>query len=76
MSRKTSRDEQVNSGSGRGGDEGGATGSDNRSGVLFTARTKAIVWGMQQRAVQGMLDFDYSCSRKEPSVVALTYPFV
>ena len=72
MSRKTSRDEQVNSGSGRGGDDGGATGSDNRSGVLFTARTKAIVWGMQQRAVQGMLDFDYSCSRPASSYLSIT----
>jgi hypothetical protein len=26
--------------------------------------------------VQGMLDFDYVCSRKEPSVVAMIYPFV
>lgn len=43
---------------------------------LFTRKTTAIVWGMQQRAVQGMLDFDYVCSRPEPSVVALTYPLV
>lgn len=42
---------------------------------LFTSKTKAIIWGMQQRAVQGMLDFDYSCSRKTPSVVAMIYPF-
>ena len=42
---------------------------------LFSKSTKAIIWGMQSRAVQGMLDFDYSCSRKEPSVVAMTYPF-
>lgn len=44
--------------------------------VLFTASTKAIVWGMQNKAVQEMLDFDHVCSRKEPSVVAMTYPFV
>uniref|UniRef100_A0A452VD96 ATP-citrate synthase n=1 Tax=Ursus maritimus TaxID=29073 RepID=A0A452VD96_URSMA len=37
--------------------------------------TKAIVWGMQTRAVQGMLDFDYVCSRDEPSVAAMVYPF-
>lgn len=43
---------------------------------LFTNQTKTIVWGMQSRAVQGMLDFDYSCSREEPSVVAMVYPFV
>jgi ATP citrate (pro-S)-lyase len=42
---------------------------------LFTNNTKAIVWGMQNKAVQGMLDFDHVCSRKEPSVVAMIYPF-
>ena len=44
--------------------------------ALFSKDTRAIVWGMQARAVQGMLDFDYVCSRKEPSVVAMIYPFV
>lgn len=43
--------------------------------VMFNSKTKAIVWGMQTRAVQGMLDFDFVCSRKEPSVVAMVYPF-
>lgn len=43
---------------------------------LFSAKTKAIIWGMQNKAVQGMLDFDHVCSRKEPSVVAMIYPFV
>ena len=43
---------------------------------LFSVRTKSIVWGMQSRAVQGMLDFDYACSRAQPSVVAIIYPFV
>ncbi|CAG5125977.1 unnamed protein product, partial [Candidula unifasciata] len=42
---------------------------------LFTRDTECIVWGMQQRAVQGMLDFDYVCSRTKPSVVAMIYPF-
>lgn len=42
---------------------------------LFSSGTKAIVWGMQQRAVQSMLDFDFVSSRKEPSVVAMVYPF-
>ncbi|KAK6166754.1 hypothetical protein SNE40_023379 [Patella caerulea] len=46
-----------------------------KSGSLFTKSTKAIIWGMQSRAVQGMMDFDYVCSRKEPSVVAMIYPF-
>lgn len=43
---------------------------------LFTNTTKSIIWGMQNKAVQGMLDFDHVCSRKEPSVVAMIYPFV
>ncbi|XP_053309007.1 ATP-citrate synthase isoform X1 [Spea bombifrons] len=43
--------------------------------TLFSRHTKAIVWGMQTRAVQGMLDFDYVCSRPEPSVAAMVYPF-
>jgi len=42
---------------------------------LFTSSTKSIVWGMQTRAVQSMLDFDFVCRRKEPSVVAMIYPF-
>lgn len=42
---------------------------------LFTSQTRAIVWGMQTRAVQSMLDFDYVCSRKQGSVCALVYPF-
>lgn len=28
---------------------------------LFSKTTKAIVWGMQTRAVQSMLDFDFIC---------------
>uniref|UniRef100_A0A8C7FB91 ATP-citrate synthase n=2 Tax=Oncorhynchus kisutch TaxID=8019 RepID=A0A8C7FB91_ONCKI len=43
--------------------------------MLFSRNTKAIMWGMQTRAVQGMLDFDYVCSRDEPSVAAIVYPF-
>lgn len=30
--------------------------------TFFTKKTKAIVWGMQQRAVQSMLDFDFICT--------------
>ncbi|XP_049883198.1 ATP-citrate synthase [Pectinophora gossypiella] len=44
-------------------------------GTLFHEGTKAIIWGMQNRAIQGMLDFDYICRRAEPSVVAIVYPF-
>jgi len=35
---------------------------------VFTKDTKAIVFGNQPRAIQVMLDFDYCCSRKTPSV--------
>jgi len=43
---------------------------------LFTKDTQAIIWGLQNRAVQGMLDFDFVCRRSKPSVVASVYPFV
>ena len=42
---------------------------------LFTKKTCAFVYGMQPRAVQGMLDFDYICKRDQPSVTAMIYPF-
>ncbi|KAI4454679.1 atp-citrate synthase [Holotrichia oblita] len=42
---------------------------------MFSNTTKSIVWGMQSRAVQSMLDFDFVCRRSEPSVVAIIYPF-
>lgn len=42
---------------------------------LFHTGSKAIIWGMQTRAVQGMLDFDFVCSRDTPSVSAMVYPF-
>lgn len=45
------------------------------STAMFSTETKSIVWGMQTRAVQGMLDFDFVCRRAEPSVVAIIYPF-
>lgn len=37
--------------------------------------SRAIVYGMQPRAVQGMLDFDHICGRTVPSVVAMVFPF-
>ena len=43
---------------------------------LFSSGTQAIIWGLQTRAVQGMLDFDYVCSRSKPSVAAMVYPMV
>lgn len=42
---------------------------------MFSKATKSIVWGMQTRAVQSMLDFDFICRREEPSVVCMVYPF-
>jgi len=41
---------------------------------LFTNETKAFIYGEQLRAAQRMLDFDYLCKRKDPSVVALITP--
>jgi ATP citrate (pro-S)-lyase len=41
----------------------------------FTNKTRAFVYGMQPRAVQGMLDFDFMCKRESPSVAAMVYPF-
>ncbi|KAI5452139.1 ATP citrate lyase subunit 1 [Naganishia albida] len=41
----------------------------------FDETTRSLVFGLQPRAIQGMLDFDYSCGRKTPSVAAMIYPF-
>ncbi|KAK7451079.1 ATP citrate lyase subunit 1 [Stygiomarasmius scandens] len=41
----------------------------------FDANTRSFVYGLQPRAIQGMLDFDYSCGRSTPSVAAMIYPF-
>jgi ATP citrate (pro-S)-lyase len=43
--------------------------------VLYDETTSSIVYGMQPRAVQSMLDYDHSCQRAAPSVVAMVYPF-
>ncbi|KAJ1454823.1 citrate synthase-like protein [Pelagophyceae sp. CCMP2097] len=45
------------------------------SKVQFSGETRCIVYGLQQVAVQGMLDFDYMCKRARPSVAAMVYPF-
>lgn len=37
--------------------------------------TRSLVYGLQPRAIQGMLDFDFACGRKTPSVAAMIYPF-
>lgn len=41
----------------------------------YDENTRAIVYGLQPRAIQGMLDFDFSCGRKTPSVAAMIYAF-
>ncbi|KAJ5239089.1 ATP-citrate synthase subunit 1 [Penicillium chermesinum] len=38
--------------------------------ALFHNKTRCFVYGMQPRAVQGMLDFDFICKRSTPSVAA------
>ncbi|KAF0990208.1 hypothetical protein HZS_3953 [Henneguya salminicola] len=42
---------------------------------LFTKSTTSVIWGYQEVAIQGMLDFDYLCNRKKPSVCCMIYPF-
>merc|ERR1712106_1019941 len=51
----------------------GTTPSDS-SISLFSKSTRAIIWGLQSRAVQGMMDFDYVCGREQPSVACMVYP--
>lgn len=41
----------------------------------FDDDTRSIVYGLQPRAIQGMLDFDFACGRKTASVAAMVYPF-
>ncbi|KAJ3820198.1 ATP-citrate synthase [Lentinula raphanica] len=41
----------------------------------FDSSTRSFVYGLQPRAIQGMLDFDFSCGRATPSVAAMIYPF-
>ena len=41
----------------------------------FDDTTRSFVYGLQPRAIQGMLDFDYSCEHQEPSIAAMIYPF-
>lgn len=41
----------------------------------MTTETRAIVYGLQSVAVQGMLDFDFMCKRRKPSVACMVFPF-
>ena len=43
--------------------------------ALFHNKTRCFVYGLQPRAVQGMLDFDFICKRKTPSVAGIIYTF-
>lgn len=52
-----------------------APGLPTPSYELFTENTRAFVYGLQPKAVQGMLDFDFICRRKTPSVAGIIYPF-
>eukprot|EP00916_Digyalum_oweni_P011126 GHVL01018485.1.p1 GENE.GHVL01018485.1~~GHVL01018485.1.p1 ORF type:complete len:1093 (+),score=261.77 GHVL01018485.1:69-3347(+) len=42
---------------------------------LFNSQSTCFIWGLQNRAVQEMLDFDHVCGRKEPSVSGIIYEF-
>ncbi|MCU0798949.1 MAG: ATP citrate synthase [Candidatus Thermoplasmatota archaeon] len=42
--------------------------------ILFSNTSRAIVFNMQTRAVQRMLDFDILCGREIPSVAAIVNP--
>ncbi|OAJ43335.1 hypothetical protein BDEG_26702 [Batrachochytrium dendrobatidis JEL423] len=43
--------------------------------IPFTKTSRAFIYGMQPRAVQGMFDFDFMCKREQPSVACMIYPF-
>ena len=43
--------------------------------ALFNNKTRCFVYGLQNRAVQGMLDFDFICKRSTPSVAGIIYTF-
>ncbi|KAL2185496.1 citrate synthase [Thermothelomyces heterothallicus CBS 203.75] len=43
--------------------------------ALFNEKTRCFVYGLQPRAVQGMLDFDFICKRSTPSVAGIIYTF-
>jgi len=43
--------------------------------ALFNNKTRCLVYGLQPRAVQGMLDFDFICKRSTPSVAGIIYTF-
>eukprot|EP00092_Neocalanus_flemingeri_P041306 GFUD01044978.1.p1 GENE.GFUD01044978.1~~GFUD01044978.1.p1 ORF type:complete len:809 (-),score=207.89 GFUD01044978.1:214-2640(-) len=48
--------------------------TESSTASLFSKTTRAIIWGLQSRAVQGMMDFDFVCGREQPSVACMVYP--
>jgi succinyl-CoA synthetase alpha subunit len=42
--------------------------------ILFDENTKAVIYNYQVNAIQRMVDYDYICQRKTPSVVAIVNP--
>jgi ATP-citrate lyase alpha-subunit len=42
--------------------------------ILFDRETQAVVYGVQEDAIQRMLDFDYICRREKPSIAAIVNP--
>ncbi|RAP38183.1 ATP citrate synthase [Candidatus Marinamargulisbacteria bacterium SCGC AAA071-K20] len=41
---------------------------------LFTEKSQAIFWNNNTKAIQRMLDYDFICKRKTPSVAAIVHP--
>ena len=41
---------------------------------LFDKNTQSIIFGLQRRAIQRMLDFDYACERETPSIAGIVNP--
>ncbi|MFE3845491.1 citrate/2-methylcitrate synthase [Thermoplasmatota archaeon] len=48
--------------------------NQNKDYIIMDKKTKAIVFGYQQRAIQRMLDFDYICRKDSPSVSIIVNP--
>jgi succinyl-CoA synthetase alpha subunit/citrate synthase len=48
--------------------------SEKKDYILFDRETTSFVYGMQENAIQRMLDFDYLCRRERPSVAGVIDP--
>ena len=49
--------------------------AENTTIKNFTSLTRCVVYGLQHRAVQGMLDFDFMCGPLKPSVAVMIFSF-